>query len=367
MHKKRIIFTVTNDLSYDQRMIRICTTLSDVYEVLLIGRQRPKSILLETRSFQQKRLSCFFQKGKLFYLEYNIRLFVFLLFTKCDGISAVDLDTILPVFLISKIRTKICFFDAHEYFTEVPEVVDRPLTKFIWGTLADFCIPRIAHCYTVCESLADIFTKEYHQKFEVIRNVPFLQTLEKEPSTIVNKRKILLYQGVLNEGRGIEALIEAVKSLEEVELWLAGEGDLSNELRQLVGEDYKDKIKFLGYQTPDELKKITAQADIGFNLLENKGKSYYYSLANKFFDYIQAGIPSINMNFPEYQKINDKYSVAVLIDDLKQEKIIQAIDSLCKNESLYQTLKQNCLIAKQELNWERETEKLVRIYSKAFS
>ena len=365
MRKKKIIFTVTNDLTYDQRMIRICTSLSKNYEVLLIGRKRPNSIDLLTRSFHQKRLYCFFQKGKFFYLEYNIRLFWYLMFSKMDAICSIDLDTLLPGFLVSKFRSKIIIFDSHEYFTEVPEVVNRTFTKRIWETVARICIPHIKHCYTVCESLAEIFEEKYSSPFEVIRNVPFLQkTINKDKK---NKPTILLYQGVLNEGRGLSELIEAVKLNGNVVLWLAGEGDLSKDLRDQVGEKHKEKIIFLGYLTPEKLKAITLKADIGFNLLENKGKSYYYSLANKFFDYIQTEIPSVNMNFPEYKKINEEYQVAILIDDLKIESITNAIHMLSLDDTIYKELQQNCLKAKSIFCWEKEEQKLLAIYRRAFA
>ena len=364
MKKKKIIFTVSNDLTYDQRMIRICTSLSNNYEVLLVGRKKRDSIPIITRCFHQKRLYCFFQKGKFFYLEYNIRLLWFLMFVKTDAICAIDLDTLLPSFLVTKLRSKICIFDSHEYFTEVPEVVNRALTKSVWEGIASLCIPRIKHCYTVCESLAEIFEAKYKRHFEVIRNVPFLQKK-------INRRhrhatKVLLYQGVLNEGRGLAELIEAVKPIENVVLWLAGEGDLSKQLRSMVGEAYQEKIKFLGYLSPEKLKAVTLEADIGFNLLENKGKSYYYSLANKFFDYIQTEIPSVNMNFPEYKKINDKYRLAILIDDLQISSIAKAIRTLCTDDATYELLRQNCQKAKSVFCWENEEEKLLAIYTGVF-
>ena len=158
MRKKRLIFTVINDLTYDQRMIRICTSLvKQGYEVLLVGRTLKKSISLQSQPFQQKRLFCFFQKGKFFYLEYNLRLFFFLLWKKFDAVCAIDLDTILPAFYISRWKNKPIVYDAHEYFTEVPEVVRRPNVQRVWERVAQKTIPKCTHCYTVCQSLADIF------------------------------------------------------------------------------------------------------------------------------------------------------------------------------------------------------------------
>ena len=78
--QKIIYFTVTNDLSYDQRMQKICGSLAQAgYKTTLVGRKLKSSQPLTQRAFQQKRISCIFNKGKLFYAEYNFRLFFYLL------------------------------------------------------------------------------------------------------------------------------------------------------------------------------------------------------------------------------------------------------------------------------------------------
>lgn len=350
-------------------MIRICSTLSNAgYWVLLIGRTKKSSKNLTQQKFEQTRLNCFWEKGKMFYLEYNIRLFFYLLFSKVDIICAIDLDTILPGFLVTKLKSKPCVYDAHEYFTELPEVVHRPLVRKIWSIIADICIPNIKHCYTVGPSLAVIFEKKYNTKFEVIRNVPFRLRLETNVRDIKVEKgpgKIILYQGVLNEGRGLEFIIEAMQFIENAELWIAGEGDLSLELRELVKTmQLGKKIKFLGFLAPNELKNVTISADVGLNLLENKGLNYYYSLANKAFDYIQAEVPSIHMNFPEYQSINERYGVFHLIDNLKIETIRLALNRLLKDQKYYLELKAACIEAKKDFVWEKEEKKLLEIYSK---
>ncbi len=363
---KRIFLTVTNDLTYDQRMQRICTSLAkEGYEVRLIGRVLKKSVELTSLPFDQKRLKCFINKGKLFYLEYNIRLFFYLLFSKFDAVCSIDLDTILPGYYVTKFKRKHFIYDAHEYFTEVPELVQRPKVKKIWEKVAHLTIPNIKNSYTVCESLAELFHKNYKANFQVIRNVPFQQPMpeKRKPAT-----KILLYQGALNDGRGLEEMIEAMEKIDDAQLWLAGEGDLSQSLRDLVNKNkLANRVKFLGYIKPDELKTLTLQAYIGLNLLQNKGLNYYYSLANKSFDYIQAGLPSINMNFPEYQRIDRQFNVSLLIDDLKVETLIAAVNSLVENEELYNRLRDNCFKAREEFIWEKEELKLIQFYNRVFN
>ncbi|MBI5917503.1 MAG: glycosyltransferase [Bacteroidetes bacterium] len=362
---KKIICTVTNDLTYDQRMLRICTSLAVAgYEVLLVGRELSGSKPLEVRPFRQRRFRLFFRRGKFFYLEFNFRLFFYLLFARFQILYAVDLDTLLPAFFVSKIRRKTCVYDAHEYFTEVPELAERPVSKKIWEASARLTVPHLRHCITVCESLAVVFFEKYGAKFTVVRNVPFRQKSQLSlPAT--ESPFILLYQGVLNDGRGLEETIGAMGQLADVELWLAGEGDLSEKLRALVkSAGLEHRVKFLGKLPTAQLSELTPQAHLGLNLLKNKGLNYYYSLANKAFDYIQAGLPSLGMKFPEYERLNREHEVFYLLESLDAPSIASAVNLLRADKKRYDRLAANCREAAKIYNWENEAEKLLDFFQK---
>ncbi|NUO00093.1 MAG: glycosyltransferase [Saprospiraceae bacterium] len=368
----KIILAVTNDLAYDQRMMRICSSLAHAnHEVELVGRLKKDSPPLPEMPYRQTRLPCYFEKGKLFYAEFNLRLLFWLLFRRFDALCAIDLDTILPCLWASRWHQKPCIYDAHEYFTEVPEVTRRPAIRRIWEGVARYAIPRMSKCYTVGDGLAAILSARYGVPFTSIRNVPFSRQGDSSRTfseqAAGRPEKIILYQGALNEGRGLEAAIDAMQEIEGAVLWLAGEGDLSLPLREKVKElGLAQKVWFLGFVMPKELPEVTAQACIGLNLLENKGLSYYYSLANKAFDYIQAGLPSIHMDFPEYRKLNEEWQVFELVADLEPTTICEAIRKLLKDEVHYQKLQENCRTAALSLNWEQEEQKLLAVYEFIF-
>ena len=111
-----------------------------------------------------------------------------------------------------------------------------------------------------------------------------------------------------------------------------------------------------------ELKALTRKAYIGINILQNKGLSYYYSLSNKFFDYMHAGVPQVCAPFPEYEKINNPHPVALLCE-CEVQHIVNSLNILLHDASLYEKLQSECLIAKEIFNWENEEKKLVTIYS----
>jgi len=360
---KKITFTVTTDLTYDQRMIRICTSLANAgYDVTLVGRKMKASLPLAAQPFQQKRLLCFFEKGKLFYAEYNIRLFFYLLFKKMDCIVAIDLDSILPCYFISKIKKVKRLYDAHELFCEMKEVATRPAIYKVWKKIERFTIPKFINGYTVNQPIADEFKKMYGVNYEVIRNIALLRPI----NTIEKKERFILYQGAVNEGRSFETLIPAMQDV-DCKLIICGDGNFMQQAQQLVKDNrLQNKVIFKGKIKPDELRTITQKAYIGITLFDDAGLSNYYSLANRFFDYVHAGIPQLCVNYPVYKEINEQYGIAVLTDDISAKKISQLLNNLLLNEVEYKIMQQNCMHARQKLNWQEEEKKLIQFYKYIF-
>ncbi|MEP6513963.1 MAG: glycosyltransferase [Parafilimonas sp.] len=362
---KHIVFTVTNDLTYDQRMQRICASLAKAgYAVLIVGRRLKDSASLKEEVFQQKRLHCFFNKKGLLYAEYNLRLFFYLLFAKMDAICAIDLDTILPCLLISVLRNKKRIYDAHELFTEMKEVITRRSIKKMWWHIEKYAVPKFDKGYTVSVSIAEELRRRYRVSYFVIRNVPLLKPLIK---TAPVTEKIILYQGAVNEARGLENLIVAMKHVNAT-LHIYGDGNIFEKIKDLVSQTrQQEKIFLKGKVLPENLHGITQRAYIGINLVEPVGLNQLYSLSNKFFDYIQAGIPQLTMNFPEYKKINEMFHVAVLADTAEADEITAKLNLLLYDSLLYNSIKSNCLLAREVLHWEEEEKKLVSLYNNFFS
>lgn len=354
-----IIFTVTNNLNYDQRMIRICNSLIDSGNtVKIIGVQFNASITPEPKKYQQKRLTIFFKKGPGFYIEYNLRLFFYLLFQKTDILCCIDLDTMLPVYFASIFKRKIKIYDAHEYFSQQKEIITRPKIYRVWHFIERNFVPKFQNGYTVSNGIAKEFFKNYGVQYEVINNVPLLKPFQ----NITQKEKIILYQGSVNEGRGFEYLIPAMKNI-NASLFIFGDGNFLEKAKLLVEKNQlQNKILFKGKFLPADLDKSTQQAYIGINLVEPLGQNQLLSLANKFFDYMHSAVPQITMNFIEYKKINDEFEIALLINDLSVQSISQSANLLLNDKNLYFRLQQNCLEARQVYNWQNEEKKLIKFY-----
>lgn len=358
-----ISFTVINDLTCDQRMQRIGGSLAaNGFRITLIGRQLPDSPPLSAHwPFAQKRLRVWFQKGKLFYITYNLQLFWHLLTTPYDIYGATDLDTLLPNYWAAKLKNKPFTYDAHEYFAELPEIVHRPWVRRIWKAIEQYIVPRTKYAYTINQTYADLFKKEYGTEFAIVRNATILRPLEIPAQ---KKERYILYQGAVNVGRGIEEMIQAMPYIEDdLKLYICGIGDVYDNCVALVQQlGLSDKVKFWGRIAPEQLRQFTLQATLGFTFFTQQGLSYYYSLANRFFDYFHCGVPQLCMNYPEYKHINNLFEVAVLLDNLDPQNIAQSVNDLLKNPEKYTLLQENCLKARQSINWQNEELKLVSIY-----
>lgn len=357
---KRIVFSITSDPNYDQRMIRICSTLQkNGYDVLLIGRKRPNSRALIYRNFKQARIKQRIDSGKLFYLTYWFKLFFKLLFIKTDVYCAIDLDTILPALLVAKLKRKKIVYDAHELFCELEEVVNRPLTLKAWKWIEKVSVPIMDACYTVNNSLKNIFENTYTKPFAVVRNISLLKN---NPIQYNYADGYILYQGAINVGRCFEFLIPAMQQVDRT-LIICGEGNYLSKAKELANSlNLNHKVIFKGYIAPYELESITQKACIGITLFIATSDNNKLSLANRFFDYMQAGVPQIAMNYPEYATINKHIEVAHLIDTPSENNIAKALNELLQNEPYYKKLHQNSLLAKHTYCWENEEQVLLNIY-----
>ena len=333
--------------------------------ILLVGRKLPKSVSLNFREYDTKRLNLLFKKGPLFYVEYNFRLFLFLLISKFDVLLSNDLDTLTANFLVSRLKRKPLVYDSHEYFTEVPELINRPKVQRIWEWLEQKMVPKIKYAYTVCGSIAKIYEEKYGTSFTVVRNIPVALNNPKEK--ILQKEfpeKMILYQGAVNIGRGLEQAILSMKFIEGAKLIIAGDGDIKSQLEKLVKtENLQNKVKFTGRLLLEELVQLTPQANLGLSIEEDLGLNYRYALPNKLFDYIQAQVPVLVTNLPEMIAIVNQYQIGEITFSLEPEGLAEKIKTALFNTEKRNEWLKNLKVAAKELTWEKEEKVIQEIYS----
>lgn len=363
--KKKIIVSVSNDLVTDQRVHKVCNTLVDSgFELVLTGRLLKGSQPVVGRNYQCVRFKLIFNKGFLFYFCLNARLFFYLIFKRFDILLANDADTLPAHYVVSRIRRKKIFYDSHEIFPEVPELNNKKFVKKFWRRIEKICLPGVYRAYTVSESVAKYYSKKYKIDFSVVRNLP---NFNENIYDFKKRPNIIIYQGALNKDRGLELLIEAMQFIGNYKLMIVGEGDLSLQLRNLSAKNgLSNKIEFAGKIPHEKLREITSTALLGFSLEQNTNLNYYYSLPNKFFDYINAGVPVLCSDFPEMAKITDRYKTGRTFSGNTPQELAETIIAMLDDrESLYQFHK-NCVEASKELCWEKEETKLKGIFGIGF-
>jgi len=361
-------------------MNRTCHTLvASGYDVVLVGRKLKQSLPLAPRSYRMHRLRLLFNKGPLFYAEYNIRLFLYLLTHQSDLIVSNDLDTLSASFLASRMKNLLLLpreggspgvgilHDCHEYFRGMPELTGRKNTTRIWKWIEDRIFPKLKHVIAVNDSIAKLYFEDYGNEIVVIRNVPFRkpkgEMKPREELGIEPHQKVILYQGAVNIDRGLEEVIQAMKYLRsDAKLIIAGIGDIYEKLQELVhSEKVPGKVILTGQIPFQELHAYTLLADIGLSIEKDVSLNYHYCLPNKFLDYIQANVPVLISQFPEMKAILNKYFIGEMLESHDPKHIAEKIDSMLMNESRLILFRENLQRAAEDLCWENEEPKLKKM------
>lgn len=316
---------------------------------------------------------------------YNEYLFfvkkVLLTKTKYDYIYANDLPCLKPAIILKqKLNAKV-IYDSHEIYTETINQFfpynSRGLKKIIFNLIIFFMrkvgvnterklLQKTDYFITVGEGVKLYFKKKYKiDDIIVLMNFPS-NLIIAEAFNLKNLLKIsqtdflVIYQGMLNFGRGLFTMIESFKYTNpNVKLLILGDGPIKVDLIAFVKlNNLINNVFFLDKVNSSILLNYTTSADCGICLLESFNLSCEYAAPNKLFEYIHAGIPIIFTNTYESRIVFEKYNVGVLVENdskLIAEKLNQLSE---KNNDDY---KNNCKDAAKEYNWEAQEKILLEI------
>ncbi len=352
---------VSSDLITDQRVLKVAGSCHrHGYEVHLAGRMLPFSAPIN-QPYDCIRKSLKFNNSFLFYAELNIRFFWMLMRSHFDIVLANDTDTLPAARLASMLKRKVLIFDAHELFPEVPELQGRPRVKAFWERIESIIFPKLKNTYTVCDSIAKHYEKKYNINMQVVRNMPYFRAPH-EKLLNYSPDRIILYQGALNTGRGLEWVIDAMPMVEKAVLVIIGDGDIRKQLEERArNAGLTSRVYFMGRISGSELYRYTSSADVGLCLLEDQGLSYYYALPNRIFDLIQAGVPVLATGFPEIRNIVQKHRTGLLTMSTQPSEIAKLLNRMLTEPMSVTHFPE---LAKQ-FCWENEEKVLLRIIENA--
>jgi len=372
----RIVVTVISDLVTDQRVHKVCQTLHDNgYEILLIGAKKKGSLPLDNRDYSARRINLLFQKKIFFFVEFNIQLFIKLLFIRADIFLGNDLDVMPATFFAARCRRKKIVYDTHEYYMAMAGLDNKVIRKKIWKTIESYIFPRLRYIYTISDSFCDLYRRDYNKELKTVRNVPYLhdknqavypELMKKIDAVIPKDRHLLIFQGAgINPHRGAEELVLAMKYLdpEKYHLLIVGGGDIFSLIGKMIDQYKLQTIITIIPKVPFAvLRHITGQADLGMSLDKSANLNHRFGLPNKIFDYIHAGVPVLVSRLVEPEKIVNDYQVGTFIENHEPKHIASCIENVFEHPDRLKLWKTNTEKARMALNWENESKIVLEIF-----
>jgi glycosyltransferase involved in cell wall biosynthesis len=366
---KRVLITFLGNIEYDTRCYNLYNTLKvNGFDVSFTGfdwlTKKFKPVRGEITIYKLKK--GFFSLS--FYLKFIWHIKLALFSSRASIFFAEDIYTLPFAVIVGKLKRVKIFYDSRELFGYLAGLKERKFVQYFWKTIEKLFIKHVDHIITTGNMDSDVLKEMYGVTNTVIlRNLPRFykpaqQTDLRNQLGISKDKKILLYQGVILKGRGIEKVFDILPDKSEFVFVLVGGGEFEDYYKNLaVKQAVSDKVFFIGKFSQEDLPKLTPSADVGIALIENISKSYYYALPNKLFECIMAEVPVVVSNLPQMKEIVDKYNVGFAVDPDNKYELITALENLTSDEIQYKQFKQNCKIASEELNWENEVGNLLEL------
>ena len=376
-----IAMLVLNNITYDTRVHKEAVSLSRAgYSVTVIGLLDNASPSREERNgYSILRLKIRSFKGnpntltQLFrFLEFNLLAVMCILSLHPQVCHAHAIQALPACWLAAIISRCSLIYDSHEFeqgqdFSAGSRVPH--LMQSLWAWPEKLFIHSADKVLTISESLADALVRTYRiEKPLVIMNCPERSISD---SHIFNDKHhveippgwpVILYQGILSPGRGLLELIQSADYLNDLVLLFVGDGILFHELQRAAQSIVTNvRCTFTGKIAMEELPSLTKQANIGVILTQNTCRNHFYSLPNKLFEYLHAGLPVVGSNLPEIVHIIEENKVGVIVNPQNPQDIATGIKQLLDN-NVYNEAKQNTVKVAEIYNWEKESVKLIKLY-----
>jgi glycosyltransferase involved in cell wall biosynthesis len=279
-----------------------------------------------------------------------------------------DLNTLPQGYLCSKIlrlKKRKLVYDSHEVQTSRTGYDSK-----IYALAERFLVKRVDTMIVENHTRAKYSEQLYGFYPEVVHNYPIPVEPEKMKKVdlyklldIPRNEPILLYQGGIQIGRGLDKLIQATPLFERGVVVLIGDGKLKPQLQQMVREmNIEERVKFLPKVPLEDLLSYTRNAYLGFQVLNNVCFNHYSASSNKLFEYMMSCVPVVACSFPEIQRVVEGEGIGICVDSHDPRSIAQGVNYLLSHEEEYILMRENCKRARNLYNWQNEKQQLFKLY-----
>ncbi|MBU0474259.1 MAG: glycosyltransferase [Bacteroidetes bacterium] len=368
--KKSVTISFLGNANYDTRVTNLTNSLvADGFEVKVISfdwtTPNFQTVIGDTSIFKLVK-----QRNSIpYYFKYLSILFKEISKTNSSIYIAEDIFTLPVVTFFAKLRKAKLYYNSREFYAFLAGLRNKPRVQSIISNLEKFFIKKTDKVLVTGDGDAEFLQGFYNlNNTVVIRNLPLKQkAFDKKDFRkmlgIPETSTIMLYQGVILEGRGFEPLLNSMKNVKNCDLVVLGTGVFQEKYEKIANDlCINNRVHFLGNIEQKELINYTSAADIGIALIENISKSYYYALPNKLFEYIMAELPVLISDLPQMKKIVLDYRVGEIVSLENSDEIANKLEEFISDKNKLSNYKKNTIAASEELNWQSEYEKVKHIF-----
>ncbi|WP_081621792.1 glycosyltransferase family 4 protein [Thioalkalivibrio sp. ALE11] len=296
----------------------------------------------------------------------HVRLLLAMVRMRPDVVHAHDVNTLPTAWLAARLSRARLVYDAHEISTSREGY--QSFRRLV-ASVERFVMPRADGTITTTDRRAAFFARAYGvPRPLVLQNRPRKQTVTggtriRDELGLDQPRPVVLYQGGLQPGRGLDRIVDAAARVPEAWFVFIGGGRMAPQLEEQVRTlGLQDRVRFIPTVSLEDMPSYTASADIGVQAIENTCLNHSTTDSNKLFEYVAAGLPVVASNFPEIRKIVREHDIGLLVPSDDTDALADAIGRLAGDAALRARYADNAGRAAAVLTWEEQEAWLVSLY-----
>ena len=276
---------------------------------------------------------------------------------------------LIPAGILLKLQGCKVIFDVHEDLpaqiqskTYIPRHL-KPLATILVRLIEWIATKPFNGYIAVNDEISRRFPKDRTIK---VHNFPILSEITGNLIPYKDRMNEIVFIGICSEARGVRKMIEAVNMLPdhlEAQLSIAGPVVPSALQEQLEKNLDCSKIKFLGWQSREQIRARLSSARIGLVVFKPE-PNHVNAMPNKLFDYMGVGLPVIASDFAKWREIVEGLGCGLVVNPMSGEDIALAIEQLLGyQEEAAEMGHRGYLAATEDYNWDTEAKRLVDLYN----